>query len=162
MLGRTLEEQGKVDEILAKYVIFNNKLANLFRITNDKEAEEPEKWEKLFAEIMSLQYFPYIIHHIEDREWVFESVTVVDFFVYESLFYMTGIFNDKLKSQPHLLRYMRRFEELEEIKAYNESDKLMTKTFMGDVVRDHWKGDPKFAALQSNSQSTNQLSRISV
>ena len=109
LLGKTLYDGAKVDEVLAKYVIFNNKLAELFRPRACKEEVQTERLENLFNELMSLQYFPYIVETLKSRDWLFDYLTIADFFAYESIFYLTGIYHDKLSFHHQLLDFIGRF-----------------------------------------------------
>lgn len=45
---------------------------------------------------MSLQYFPFVIEQLKTSKWLFDVLTIADFFTYESIFYLTGIYGDKL------------------------------------------------------------------
>lgn len=119
LLGKTLHDEAKIDELLAKYVIFNNKLAELFKPQLYKDGVQTDRLENLFNELMSLQYFPYVVETLKNRDWLFDYLTIADFFAYESIFYLTGMYYDKLSFHHQLFHFMSRFESIKQIQGYN-------------------------------------------
>ena len=41
---------------------------------------------------MSNQYMPALIKQLNEHEWILGYLTIADFFAYESIFYLTGIY----------------------------------------------------------------------
>lgn len=70
-------------------------------------------------------------------------LTLADFFAYESVFYLTGFWPEKMSQHQHIYKFKERFENLPAIKAHNESPKVILKTF-SNPMKNIWQGDPKY------------------
>jgi hypothetical protein len=45
---------------------------------------------------MNFEYFLYVIEVLKTKDWLFDYITIADFFTYETIFYLTGIYYEKL------------------------------------------------------------------
>jgi hypothetical protein len=61
LLGISIEDKAKVDELLAKYILHRNKLGELFKkdfLQDGDDRTIKEKLNNLFVELMQSQYIP--------------------------------------------------------------------------------------------------------
>lgn len=94
-------------------------------------------------ELMQSQYIPTLFRLLENSDYQLGYLTIADFFAYESIFYLTGIYSEKMAQHTHIYKFRENFENIPEIKAYNESNRVTLKTFM-NPMKNLWLGDPKF------------------
>ena len=92
---------------------------------------------------MQNPYIPTVIKLLEQKEYELGYLTIADFFAYESVFYLTGIYPEKMSQHEAVYQFKHRFEQLQEIKVYNESERVTLKTFL-NPMKGVWEGDPKF------------------
>jgi len=75
--------------------------------------------------------------------WFLGYLTIADFFIYETTFYIQGLFPNEYSQIPELQNFKENFEELPAIKAYQASGREPIDLFimpLGDL----WNGNPKY------------------
>jgi hypothetical protein len=88
-----------------------------------------------------------VYNEVVKNSWYLGYLTVADFFIYETAFYMEGLFPNEMEKYPHFCTFKKRFEEITEIKAYQESDRDKLNMFMVDVTG-LWEGNAKYVSNQ--------------
>lgn len=73
--------------------------------------------------------------HLQGKVWAFDRLTYVDFLLYEALDWNYEFKPEAFQPFPVLLAYMRRFEELPNLKEYFASEKYSKWPIMGPQVK---------------------------
>lgn len=119
LLGTTEEEMVKVDILLEEAMDFRNRTVSLAyspQFQNEKEA---------YATLLATCLTKYTKFLGESSWFAGESLTIVDFHMYELLDQNEMMFPESLKEFPSLKAFLTRFEELPPIKSYMASEHFL-------------------------------------
>lgn len=78
-----------------------------------------------------------------EGNWFLGYLSIADFFIYETAFYMEGIFKETYEKMPELQLLKANFEALPAIKAYQASDRERLELFLTELGS-IWTGNPKY------------------
>nr|ACE81254.1 glutathione S-transferase mu4 [Tigriopus japonicus] len=121
LLGQTEEEQMRVDIMAEQSMDFRNGLVRLCY----NQSFDQVKDDYLAALVSKLDEFA---KFLGDRPWFAgESLTFVDFIMYELLDQHRVLAPEVVNQSPKLVDYLNRFEKLPPIEAYMKSDRFMKR-----------------------------------
>lgn len=145
LLGHSVKDRCKIDELFSRYSAHRNRICD--RINSSVQFKEAkhrrDMVRKEFEEINKGSYWGPVCKEIFANSWYLGYLSVADFFIYETTFYMSGLFPDHFANYEHFGNFKQRFEEIPEIKAYRNSGREKMRLFMVDVA-DLWGGDPRY------------------
>jgi len=77
---------------------------------------------------------------LEKKDWIIGSLTIADFWLFESLELILAIDASKLEPFPNLLKFHKRFVEIPQVKAHRESDRFY-KVWLWPGSNPVWNND---------------------
>lgn len=123
LLGTSIKDRCKIDELFARYSTHRNRICD--KINTSVQFKDPavrrDMVRKEFEEINRGSYWGPICQEIRKNGWYLGYLTVADFFIYETTFYMSGLFPADFAKYDQFNDFKQRFEDIPQIKAYKES-----------------------------------------
>ena len=71
-----------------------------------------------------------MVKFLAEKEWLLGYITIVDFWFYEILQYVKGIFEKDFNGYKTLVDFVARFENLPKIKEYHASNRYLKAPFL--------------------------------
>ena len=103
-----------------------------------KDLEELKNSIKQFADVRSKARLEGLDALLGKQDWLLGYLTYLDFILVEHLervsLYDEELGTEVLKSYPKLTAYLKRFQEIPEIKAFRESDRFLKRPVLMDVA----------------------------
>lgn len=131
LLGKTLEDQALVDNILG---VINDIATTTFQLACNEKFEEEK--EKVFADKVKAK-IDLVYKQLGDKEWVLGYLTLADFKIAEASNYLEGIWPHHFKEYPKVGALSARFNELPQIKAYYASEGAVKGPFLPPTAKWH-------------------------
>ena len=123
LLGKTLHDSAKVNEIIGVLEDIRTAVAKLF---NDKEYETKlkEAWEKVKPKLDNLQKF------VGNKDWYLGYLTLADFGIAELSYYVEKLFPEEFKTYSAVLRIRSNFDNLPQVKEYYTKPEAIKGPFL--------------------------------